>query len=191
MTLARELHTPEVYVHVTAEVIEKAERRNSGHCMVSDAVKACVPWARNIATDLQTIRFSHPERGRRYIYLTPRSAQVALLAFDQGESTKPFSFRLKQGQAVLSVSRQVSAEERARGQEARARRAKAERAELAIKTRGETSHNMPAPNVVGGVAPPVGALAHGYSGRLSKKGVALESNRRGQRRSFGLRSMLP
>ena len=52
---------------VTAELIATAIPRNSGHCMIADALRAAIPSARFISVDLQTIRWSDPETNRRYI----------------------------------------------------------------------------------------------------------------------------
>lgn len=89
-----------VDVEVTPEVIKTAVEGDSGHCMIADAVKAAVPNARNISVDLQTIRFSDPVKRMRYVYLTPRMAQLALVDFDGGEKPEPFTFRLDRAHIV-------------------------------------------------------------------------------------------
>jgi len=89
-----------VDVAVTPEVIETAVEGDSGHCMIADAVKAALPDARNISVDLQTIRFSDPKKRMRYVYLTPRMAQLALVDFDAGEKPEPFTFRLDRAHIV-------------------------------------------------------------------------------------------
>lgn len=93
-------HAPRFQVAVTDELIYESEQRNSSHCMVADAVKIARPKATRIAVDIQTIRFT--EDDRRYVYLTPRRAQVAIVKFDQGIPSKPFSFRLRNGQSTPS-----------------------------------------------------------------------------------------
>lgn len=94
----RKPRTPEVIVDVTQTEIDLAIPRDSGHCMISDAVRAAFPNAKSVSTDLQTIRFSDSVKGLRYTYLTPRIAQVALVRFDQGIPPEPFRFRLRRGQ---------------------------------------------------------------------------------------------
>jgi len=89
-----------VDVEVTPEIIGTATQADSGHCMIADAVKAAVPGAANISVDLQTIRFSDPKKRMRYVYLTPRMAQLALVDFDAGEMPDPFTFRLDRAHIV-------------------------------------------------------------------------------------------
>jgi hypothetical protein len=73
--------------------------------MLAEAVKEAYPDATRVAVDLQTIRFSD-NRGRRYTYLTPRLAQVALVKFDQGSQTiTPFSVKLRNGVATMRTPR--------------------------------------------------------------------------------------
>src|SRR5262245_57512785 len=73
--------SPRGLVRVTDELIETALPKNSEHCMIADAVKIAFPGAKGVSVDLATIRFSDPEKGLRYIYLTPRIAQTALVEF--------------------------------------------------------------------------------------------------------------
>lgn len=94
------LRTPQVWIEVTDEVIDFSIERDSSHCMIAEAVKAAVPWATHVSVDLQTIRFSDPVKRIRYIYLTPRVAQVPLVQYDQGNRPEPFQFKLARGQAT-------------------------------------------------------------------------------------------
>ena len=82
-------------VEVRQVDIEAAITSDSGRCWVAQAIRRAIPVARNILVDLQTIRYTGRENIRR-TYLTPRTVQVALVAFDQGRSDllKPFSFTL-------------------------------------------------------------------------------------------------
>lgn len=88
---------PHVKVTLTDEIIVDSIQRHSSHCMIAEAVKAVLPKAKAVSVDLQTIRFTDPEKSLRYTYLTPRRAQVALVQFDQGIRTEPFAFRLSGG----------------------------------------------------------------------------------------------
>jgi hypothetical protein len=90
-----------VTVKVTEDVIEQAERKNSNHCMVADAIKASIPHASSVSVDLATIRFTDPEKRQRYIYLTPYHVQRALIDFDQGVHNQPFNFQLRKAAQVL------------------------------------------------------------------------------------------
>lgn len=130
-------HAPRFQVSVTDELIYESEQRNSSHCMVADAVKIARPKASRIAVDIQTIRFT--EGDRRFVYLTPRRAQVAIVKFDQGIPSKPFSFRLRNGQSAPSNG-------------PRQKRQKRERAKL-VSPHGIAHGDVP--DKVGGQTPPV------------------------------------
>ena len=82
-------------VNVTPELVERAVQRDSHHCMIAEAIKAQNPHFKNIVVDLQTIRWTNPRTGKRYICLTPEVAGTALVAFDQAEDIQPFSFYLR------------------------------------------------------------------------------------------------
>jgi hypothetical protein len=100
MSEARELGAPRFDVTITTALIVQSEKRDSSHCMIADGVKLARPKARFVSVDIQTIRFS--EKGKRYVYLTPRRAQVALVRFDQGLPTEAFKFQLRNGQSTSS-----------------------------------------------------------------------------------------
>lgn len=75
--------------------IDNGVERDSHRCMIADAIKEKCPRAQYILVDLQSIRFSDPDKGLRYTYLTPPTAQSALLRFDAGDKAiRPFDFRL-------------------------------------------------------------------------------------------------
>jgi hypothetical protein len=95
-------------IAVSAELISMSKERDSSHCMTAEAIRAAVPWARSIAVDLQTIRFSDPEKRLRYTYLTPRLVQVELVNFDQGITPDPFDFRLSGAHVTSMCSRKPS-----------------------------------------------------------------------------------
>lgn len=99
--------TPRVTVVVTKEIIERSEQRKSSHCMIAEAVKAAVPEARSVAVDLQSIRYSDPVKRLRYVWLTPRLAQIALLAFDQGTHSTAFTMVLRGAQVVKMGDKQA------------------------------------------------------------------------------------
>lgn len=101
-TTSKRYRAPEVRVQVTAPVIEQSRHRDSAHCMVAEAVKVAFPGAQRVSVDVQTIRFTDPKRNLRYVYLTPRVAQEAIIYFDQGELPEEFGFLLKRGQVVLA-----------------------------------------------------------------------------------------
>jgi hypothetical protein len=85
-------------IDVSKEIIESGVRCNGTYCIVNEAVKRTLQKmglkAKAVFTDLQMIRFSLPEIGKRFLFFCPRSAQVALLKFDQGKDVNPFHFHL-------------------------------------------------------------------------------------------------
>jgi hypothetical protein len=93
---------PSVWEHGRCEIsvreahLAAALRANSSHCAIAMAIADAIPDARRIAVDLQTIRWSLPKRGVRYVFLTPHVAQQdIIIPFDQGEECKPVTFRMK------------------------------------------------------------------------------------------------
>jgi hypothetical protein len=81
-------------ITVTKRHIETACQRNSHHCMIADAIADSVDGAKFILVDLQSIRWTDKRVKQRYVYLTPPSAQEAIIAFDRGKRCKPFVFAL-------------------------------------------------------------------------------------------------
>lgn len=125
---------PHFAVSLTEKLIYESEQRNSSHCMFAEALKEARPKATRVSVDLQTIRFT--EGNRRYVYLTPRQCQVAIVKFDQGIPCKPFNFRLRNGQSTPSHG-------------------KKERAKI-IPAKGYTSlKHGDVPDKIGGQTPPV------------------------------------
>jgi hypothetical protein len=79
---------------VTSANIDNAIRSDANHCMIAEAIKEKIPTARWVLVDLQSIRWTDREAGRRFIFMTPKPAQKALLAFDKGLPVKPFHVTL-------------------------------------------------------------------------------------------------
>lgn len=90
-----------IAVNVAQPIVDQAEKRDSGHCMIADALRAAVPDAKSVSVDLVTIRFTDPSKRQRYIYLTPLRVQQALVDFDQGRHNGPFRFQLKKAVQVV------------------------------------------------------------------------------------------
>jgi hypothetical protein len=87
-------------ISVLQRHFDEALRANSSHCAIAFAIRDAVPYARHIAVDLQTIRWTDPRPGSgvRYVFLTPAVAQHnVIIPFDQGdrEGCKPVTFRMK------------------------------------------------------------------------------------------------
>lgn len=179
--------SPRLNVDVTPQLIAEAVPRDSGHCMVADAVREAYPDARHISVDVQTIRFSLPDKGIRCTYLTPRTAQVALISFDQGTAPQPFRFTLRGGQVTKMRTHCPGPAPRSEAQRETTRKAQnastippvssagRDRVKMVYgHGNGPSTGNIPA--IDGGTPPPVGALASG--------GVPAA-----RRRAFGLRAM--
>jgi hypothetical protein len=94
-------HSPHLTIEVGREEIEYSVRRDSSHCMIAETIKRKMPTARGVAVDLGTIRWTDPEKRLRYIYLTPRSAQIALIEFDRGILPEPFRFTLRTAAQII------------------------------------------------------------------------------------------
>lgn len=97
-------HAPQMSVAVSTDTIGSAIERSSSHCMVADAIKAHNPKLKHVAVDIQTIRATDPAKRERYVWLTPRSVQKAIIDFDQGVRPKAWSFTLKSGQTTTSAT---------------------------------------------------------------------------------------
>lgn len=97
--------SPRVTVSVTNKEITQSMQANSSHCMIADAIKRTIPTATAVSVDLATIRWSDPLKRLRYTYLTPRTAQFAILDFDHGVSPKPFDIKLGGAQVTTMFSR--------------------------------------------------------------------------------------
>lgn len=161
----RGTHSPRVTVEITPEIIEAAKRRDSGHCMIAEAIKRVVPGASGVSVDLATIRWTDREKGLRYIYLTPRIGQLSLLQFDQGDNEiEPFSFQLRTATVIRAATKRVAEDVPTRAT------VQATESQKAAKQGGR-------PERIGGVAPPVGPLSNSAKVKV------------GKRREFGLRSM--
>lgn len=168
-----------IVLHITEEIIATAKPRNSGHCLLADALRVAIPEARGIAVDLQTIRYSDPTTRRRFIHLTPAAGQRALVGWDQG--FEPVVEKILVGRPVQVIPMRgpgpLTKDERSARASAAARARADRRQPLPAKGKTVAQYrvNRTRPVVLGGEAPPAAAL----------------SNRAGQRREFGLRRLRP
>ena len=110
---------PRVTVTIDRETIESSVRRDSRHCMIAEALKQAMPSMTSVTVDLASIRFTDPARRLRFVYITPRPAQIALIDFDRGVMPKPFSVVLKQ---PGHITRNRGPDERTPSDEARQKR---------------------------------------------------------------------
>jgi hypothetical protein len=175
--IIRTTKSPRMEIKVPQDIIATSAVKDSSHCMIAEAIAAAVPHARYISVDLATIRFTDLLAGVRYVYLTPRTAQIALLAFDQGEKPEPFSFRLE-GAHVLKTGN--------------ARKAKA-----SLEPGMDSQGTKIVPTRVDGKTPPRGPLyadapRKEKTGKKDGAGVGSgnHTSRVGRRRTFGLRAII-
>lgn len=91
-------------VRIRKEHVESAVRKNAHHCMIAEAIREEIPNATAVLVDLQSIRWSDPNSGVRYFYLTPPEAQQALLRFDEGQPVAPFNIELRRPAMIRPVA---------------------------------------------------------------------------------------
>jgi hypothetical protein len=177
--LIRSKTSPRLTIAVPQDIIDSSAVKDSSHCMIAEAISRAVPKATYVSVDLATIRFTDRVAGVRYIYLTPRGAQQALLQFDDGEKPEAFTFTLRDAHVVASGT------------------ASKGRVSLEQNPRGDRN----SPIRVGGQVPPTGPLATGsgtarkaHNARSRAVKAAAEDagvpNRTGRRREFGLRAII-
>ena len=150
-------------VVVTQKHIDIATRGDSSHCMIAIAIKEQFPGVTAIAVDLATIRYSLPDKRERHIFLTPFSAQQALLDFDNGVTVVPLKFRLPKAAHIIPMGNRGKARVRKPA------------------TLSNTAHDRregATPTRIGGTAPPTGALR-----------TPATRKRTGKIRGFGARAM--
>lgn len=101
----RRISTPRFVIRISQERIATAVQRDSAHCMVAEAIKEARPELTNVDVALDSIRFTDKAKNLRYVYLTPREAQIGLIDFDRGIVPKPFAFRLTRAVVVSRSAR--------------------------------------------------------------------------------------
>lgn len=160
---------PRPVIEVTQDTIDRAVRSDSGHCAIADSIAKHIPNARNVSVDLQSIRWSDPTIGKRYVYLTPRCAQEFLIAFDEGweDLVQPIRFELRNPQ-VVAMQRKVKDANGIR------RTTNYGKTKLVKADRQGTGGSLIR---IGGKPPPVGPLSNTPRKTL------------GRRRAFGLKSL--
>lgn len=169
---------PKVQLNITKKLIDEAIKGDSSHCMIAEAVKIAYPSASHVHVDIQTIRFTDPERRERYFFLTPRRAQMEILAFDHGDPVRPFRTTIKDPMVQPSGTGEKKAQ----------------------MVKSTVSGKRSTPKIVLGKDSPPRAPLGGTTGSVKKaaaKKVAKRQQRRrgkatgsiGNRRVYGLRSM--
>jgi len=92
---------PNLTIKITQKIIDNAIAKHSGACIIADAIKDTLPWAKIVEADLAALRFTDLEKGIRYFYLTPTKAQQMIINFDQGIKPQPCSLKLKGEDCVI------------------------------------------------------------------------------------------
>lgn len=167
--MAKTPRCPVIKAEITQDIIDTSVPKNSGHCMIADAVKLAAPWGTHVSADLATIRVTDPRNGLRYTYLMPRFGQVALLDFDEGVKPEPFSITLRGGLVTLSRSKENKPELSEAQKAQRVAASAASREALKKAKVVPSASKWGQPERVGGSPPP--------------------KVRTGLRREFGLRAM--
>jgi hypothetical protein len=106
-----------ITIEVTPDLVARATKRDSQHCMIAEAIKRQDPKRySHIYVDLQTIRWSDAKTGKRYTALTPTVAAQLLVDFDQGEALEAVSFVAKVIKVSTAATRGRAARYNARDQ---------------------------------------------------------------------------
>lgn len=160
--MTKRTKAPRPFIRVTNDHIAPAVRRDSSHCMIQIAIEQQIPNAKAISVDLQTIRWSDPTVGKRYIWLTPRPAQEMLIAFDRGwdDLIEPIAFELRNAHVVPMRKTVVDPET---GKKKTTTLGKAKLVKAPGQGTGGTLIRE------GGKPPPLGPIAnHPYGARMGK-----------------------
>lgn len=150
---------PVVTLQVTRTIIEASRQQDSRHCMIATAVRMAYPTARHVSVDVQTIRFTDPDKMLRFTWLTPRVAQVALVNYDMGDLPEPFTVRLSGGHVAKAMTRtrrkkgEIKPGTEAQSEAGRTNVQHAQLAKAKLMVRSSTNGMVPERN--GGSPPPV------------------------------------
>lgn len=148
-------------IQVRQEHIDYGKRNNSCRCPLALAIRSHFPTAAFISVDLQTIRYSLPETGYRFIWLNPPKGQRFLADYEggRGGELKPFKMTLR-GLQLINIQHRV---------ERVAQRAKARAEKLIIAAKRKSNASVDGrsfapssrdkkfniPPVIGGRPPPI------------------------------------
>jgi len=187
--------THRVNLEVSQDIIDSSCKADSSHCMIADAVRKAVPEARSISVDIQTIRFSLPGTRKRYFYITPRQAQLALLDFDAGVPPEPFKCQLR-GPWVTAMRAPRAKNPRPEWSAshapsiAKANKLSTVRGRPKLEPgHGTPEHGADLPARRGGSPPPSGALRSGAGKPPTSKGRNRGDVPTARVRTFGLRAI--
>lgn len=86
-----------ITLNITQKIIDDAMEKDSGHCMIAQALRRRGAHSTRVTAEAATFNMSD---GMRYTYPLPPKAVAKLIAFDQNKaSVEPFSFILLGQQA--------------------------------------------------------------------------------------------
>jgi hypothetical protein len=143
---------------ITEEVLTLAIMQDSSFCVIADSLKPALPEMVRWNVDLQTVRFTDPMTGSRYIYMTTPLMQRILIDFDHG-IRPPVGTRVELPRRPVQIlTRSIDSREKARERNRSYHRKTKKRPPIKIN----------------GDAPPLAVLAANGRGK-------------GRRRVFGLR----
>lgn len=143
------------YVEITPEIVNRAVYKDSHRCMIAEAIKEQYPYVTNVTIDAAFIRYTIPERGQRFIHITPSIAATLLVKFDQALAIEPVTFRLTSPVQIVDTAKR-NAERRER------ERKQIERGEIPAKRSKirKNSGQGTALTKLGGKTPPSGPLSN-------------------------------
>jgi hypothetical protein len=179
-----------ITIEVTEDDIRRAERNNSFHCVVAQAVARTISDATNIDVDTQSIRFSVPvnKEGRceRWLYWTPYRVQQYIIDYDAGEHIEPFAFMLRspeRRESKRNAANGLTKDARAKRENAY-RRAKREalRKGASAQEAADAGRRAYAEAAGKHIPPPVGPVA---SPAASEDLITRRLPPRGTRRTYG------
>jgi hypothetical protein len=190
-------NSPRIAAPVTAEIIERSKIGDSSHCMITEALRVAHPEFTGQSADLATVRISDPVRQLRYIYLTPRNAQLAIIDFDQGITPEPFTVVLERAAQITRSANWGRVTERlkptTRPQKPSSytppKSPKSGKPAPLGPRRAQSEGGGSIPTIIGGHPPPVGPLVGAPRGRAGNNPALYAPGNLAKRREFGLRML--
>lgn len=95
--------SPTLELEIGPEQYAEAVESSSGSCLIADAIARQYPHLSRVSVDMATVRATDRKLGLRYTYLTPTTAQMLLLGFDQGWPQSTESVRIMRAVKVQPV----------------------------------------------------------------------------------------
>jgi hypothetical protein len=119
-------HQGALTIQLTPADWDSATRASSRSCLIADAIARQYPHLRRVRVDLASIRATDTRTDERLMWITPQSAALILLHFDQGwDQPQTLRFQTRRPAHVAPVTRSP-AQVAKRAEKAAARRAELE-----------------------------------------------------------------